>query len=63
MFLSERDGKVQGIRSLISYEGATIKELQDDFHGAVDDYLAPCEAEGDVPEIPSGKNRAVWLTP
>ena len=26
-------------------------------------YLAPCETEGDVPEIPSGKNRAVRLTP
>ena len=31
MFLSERDGKVQGIRSLISYEGATIKELRTTF--------------------------------
>lgn len=28
-----------GIRSLISYEGETAKELLDDFHGAVDDYL------------------------
>ena len=53
MFLSERDGKVLGIRSLISYEGATIKELQDDFHGAVNDYLALCKAEGDAPEVPS----------
>ena len=33
-------GKVQGIRSLISYEGSTAKELVADFHGAVDDYLA-----------------------
>ena len=32
-------GKVQGIRSLISYEGADIKKLIQDFHGAVDDYL------------------------
>jgi hypothetical protein len=31
MFLSERDGKVQGICSLISYEGATIKELRTTF--------------------------------
>ena len=43
-------GKVQGIRSLISYEGTTAKELIDDFHGAVDDYLAACEAEGSAPE-------------
>ncbi|MGX8705402.1 MAG: type II toxin-antitoxin system HicB family antitoxin [bacterium] len=43
-------GKVQGIRSLISYEGTTAEELVNDFHGAVDDYLALCEAEGTAPE-------------
>lgn len=51
---SEEDGvlfgKVLGIRSLISYEGSTAKELVDDFHGAVDDYLSACEAEGTKPE-------------
>ncbi len=44
-------GKVQGIRSLISYEGTNAKELVADFHGAVDDYLALCEAEGQAPEV------------
>ena len=44
-------GKVMGIRSLISYEGETAKELIDDFHGAVDDYLSACEAEGRTPEV------------
>ena len=43
-------GKVIGIRSLISYEGATAKELIKDCHDAVDDYLALCEAEGVEPE-------------
>ncbi len=43
-------GKVQGIRSLISYEGTNAKELVSDFHGAVDEYLALCEAEGSIPE-------------
>ncbi|MBO7515941.1 MAG: type II toxin-antitoxin system HicB family antitoxin [Lachnospiraceae bacterium] len=44
-------GKVLGIRSLISYEGETAKELLEDFHGAVDDYLATCEKEGVEPEV------------
>ena len=44
-------GKVQGIRSLISYEGTTAAELISDFHGAVDDYLALCREEGTEPEI------------
>lgn len=44
-------GKVQGVRSLISYEGSTAAELVADFHGAVDDYLTLCEEEGTKPEI------------
>ena len=38
-------GKVQDIPSLISYEGATIAELINDFHGAVDDYVSVCNIE------------------
>ena len=44
-------GKVQGIRSLISYEGRNAKELVKDFHGAVDDYLNSCEESGTSPEV------------
>ena len=46
-------GKVLGIRALLSYEGTTAKELVEDFHGAVDDYLALCAAEGTQPEKPT----------
>lgn len=43
-------GKVQGIRSLISYEGTNASELIADFHGAVDDYLELCKEENTTPE-------------
>lgn len=43
-------GKVQGIRALISYEGTNASELVEDFHSAVDNYLALCQEEGKVPE-------------
>ena len=43
-------GKVQGIHSLISYEGTNAAELVSDFHGAVDDYLTLCIEEGTKPE-------------
>jgi predicted HicB family RNase H-like nuclease len=43
-------GKVQGIRSLISYEGTTVSELIEDFRDAVDDYLELCSEEGIKPE-------------
>lgn len=32
-------GIVQNIAGLMSYEGKTLEELEEDFHGAVDDYL------------------------
>ncbi len=43
-------GKVMGIRALISYEGTTARELIDDFHSAVEDYLELCKNEGKEPE-------------
>lgn len=43
-------GKVMGIRSLISYEGENAHDLIQDFHGAVDDYLALCAEQGIEPE-------------
>ena len=43
-------GQVMGIRSLISYEGTTAQELLEDFHGAVEDYLELCLAQGIEPE-------------
>lgn len=36
--------------TMITYEGQTVSELREDFHGAVDDYLAMCEAEGIEPK-------------
>ena len=44
-------GKVQGIRSLISYEGTNATELVSDFHNAVDDYLETCKSDGTPPEV------------
>ena len=35
---------------MISYEGENAHDLVTDFHGAVDDYLAVCEAEHIEPE-------------
>ena len=43
-------GKVQGIRSLIMYEGTTIAELIADFHNSIDDYLEVCRANNEEPE-------------
>lgn len=50
---SEEDGvffgKVEGIDGLVNFEGSSVQELTASFQGAVDDYLAYCEAEGIEP--------------
>ena len=45
-------GKILGIRGLISYEGRTGKELEEDFKEAIDNYLTDCKSEGITPEKP-----------
>lgn len=43
-------GKVTGIKALISYEGTNARELIDDFHQAINDYLQLCHDNGITPE-------------
>ena len=45
-------GKILGIKSLISFEGASVEDLITDFHNAVDGYLDYCKEEGIRPEKP-----------
>lgn len=45
-------GKIEFIRSLVSYEGTDIKSLRMAFEEAADDYIELCEEEGKAPEIP-----------
>ena len=54
-------GKVQGISSLISYEGSNANELVADFHEAVDEYIALCQAENEAPERSYGGTVNVFL--
>jgi len=43
-------GKVLGIKGLISYEGNSLQSLNEDFEGAIDDYLEMCADEGIEPQ-------------
>lgn len=56
-------GKVMGIRALLSYEGTNAQELLEDFHTAVDDYLALCATEGKEPEKAYKGNFNVRISP
>jgi len=43
-------GKIIGINDLISFEGASVKELKKSFKEAVEDYLETCIELGKEPE-------------
>jgi len=45
-------GKVEFIRSLVSYEGTDVESLRNAFRESVDDYLELCVEEGKEPEKP-----------
>lgn len=45
-------GKIEFIRSLVSYEGEDVKSLRRAFEEAVGDYLTLCEEEKKQPEMP-----------
>jgi predicted HicB family RNase H-like nuclease len=45
-------GKVEYIRSLLSYEGTDVESLRTAFEEAVEDYLALCQQAGTAPEQP-----------
>lgn len=45
-------GKVVGIKALLSYEGDSVQELEQDFQNVIDDYLAECNERNVEPEQP-----------
>ena len=45
-------GKIQGIRSLVTFEGQSVKELKQAFQCMVDDYIETCKEVGIEPEKP-----------
>ena len=56
----ERDnifiGRVLGMRSIISFHGATVAGLRREFKTAIDEFVRDCEERGVKPEKPaSGK--------
>ncbi len=56
-------GRVLGIGSVVSFAGKSIDELEQDFRGAVDDYLEMCEEDGIEPGKPFSGNFTVRISP
>lgn len=56
-------GKVIGIRSLLSYEGASVTELEQDFRNVIDEYLEDCRTRKIEPEQPYKGTFNVRISP
>jgi len=56
-------GRLENIRSLVSYHATGVESLIQAFREAVEDYLDTCDREGIEPEIPFKGSFNVRLTP
>ena len=56
-------GKVVGIKSLLSYEGNSIQELEQDFKTVIDEYIKDCEERGVQPEQPYKGSFNIRISP
>ena len=57
-------GKVLGMsKDAITYEGAALTELKQDFEGAIDDYLSLCASRGVEPSKPYSGTFNVRVSP
>ena len=45
-------GRIEGIQDLVNFECDQVDQVEEQFHEAVDDYLAYCEDLGKQPEKP-----------
>ena len=56
-------GKVVGIKSLLSYEGESVRELEEDFRNVIDEYLEECSERNVEPEQPYKGSFNVRISP
>lgn len=56
-------GKVIGIKSLLSYEGDSVQELEEDFQDVIDRHLEDCKERNIEPEQPYKGTFNVRISP
>jgi predicted HicB family RNase H-like nuclease len=56
-------GRVVNTRSVITFESATVADLEKEFHDSVDFYIEACEKHGITPEKPVAGNISLRMTP
>lgn len=56
-------GEVVNTRTVITFQGTNVDEIEKEFHASIDDYLAWCAEDGIEPEKPYSGKFNVRLTP
>lgn len=56
-------GKIEGIADLVNFESDSARDIEEEFHKAVDDYLAYCEGKGKSPDKPYKGSFNVRINP
>jgi predicted HicB family RNase H-like nuclease len=56
-------GHIAGIRDVVGFHGGSVSELEAAFHEAVDNYVAACEALGQLPNKPFSGRMMLRLAP
>ena len=56
-------GKIEGIADLVNFESDSARDIEEEFHKAVDDYLAYCKGEGKSPDKPYKGSFNVRINP
>ena len=56
-------GEVIGIRDVVTFQGQSVREIEQAFHESVDDYLAFCAERGEAPNKPYSGQFLLRLDP
>ncbi len=56
-------GKIEGIKSMVSFEGETVSDLEQDFKNAVDDYIEYCQRHQIAPHKSYTGKISIKITP
>lgn len=56
-------GVVINVKTVITFQGVSVDELEKEFHNSVDDYLEWCKEDGVAPEKPYSGRLNLRLTP
>ena len=56
-------GRVLDVDDIITFHGESVAEFEEQFHAAVDAYIAACEALGSQPEKPASGRLMLRVAP